>query len=178
MGKSEKIKSIKIRNNKLLGIFTSNGFNVYLIGFTNPRVVLDNSYLIPCFVNDFTLHFAKSLYSNEMIKSVRLDKEVAITSYELQEILSMCELQPVYKVRLKNTGMYLVGYNFDRSDDGKVILKYPVFAMHRPYIYFQLNKAQEDSEFLLSEGYEIEIETTDVGNYVSQSGVNANNYYE
>ena len=129
-------------------------------------------------MNDFTLHFAKSLFSNEMIKSIRLDKEIAVTSYELQEILSMCELQPVYKVRLKSSGMYLVGYNFDRADDGRVIRKYPVFAMHRPYIYFQLDKAQEDSEFLLSEGYEIEIETTDVGNYVSQGGVDANNYYE
>ena len=177
MGKSEKMKSIKIRNNKLLGIFTSNGFNVYLIGFTNPRVVIDNSYLIPCFVNDFTLHFAKSLYSNEMIKSIQLDKEVAVTSYELQEILSMCELQPVYKIRLKNNGMYLVGYNFNRSDDGKVTEKYPVFAMHRPYIYFQLDKAEEDSKFLLNEGYEIEIETTDVENYVSQSRVDVNNYY-
>ena len=95
MGKSEKIESIKIRNDKLLNIFTSNGFNVNLIGFTNPKVILDNSYLIPCFVNDFTLHFAKSLYSTEMIKSFQLNKELAVTAYELQEILSMCELQPI-----------------------------------------------------------------------------------
>ena len=89
----------------------------------------------------------------------------------------MCELQPVYKIRLKNTGMYLVGFNFIRTEEGKVLQKYPVFAIHRPYIYFQLDKAKEDSGFLLDEDYDIEIETTDVGNYVSQNGVNANNYY-
>lgn len=177
MGKSEKIESIKIRNNKLLGIFTTNGLNVNLVGFTNPKVVLDNSYLIPCFVNDFTLHFAKSLYSNEMIKSIQLDKEAAVTSYELQEILSMCELLPVFKIRLKNNGMYLVGYNFERTEEGKVLLRYPVFALHRPYIYFQLEKARADSEILLDEDYDIEIVTSDVGNYVSQNSVDANNYY-
>lgn len=141
------------RNKKLVGIFTSKGFNVRLIGEETPKIVLDDKNLISCSVKDFQLFFLKSFNSNNVLKSFNFKNDVYISEYELGELMRMCEQQPVYRIRLKNTNLCIVGYNFDEDKD----IKYPVFAVSVPWLYLSLQDAEIESNRLITEGYNVEV---------------------
>jgi hypothetical protein len=150
--------TLENRNKRLLGLFTAKGYNVRLIGGESPMVVLDDKYIISCFVNNFTLHFLKRLGSNKIIKSFDLKKEIFLTKYELDEILNMCELFPAYRIRLNSMDLYLVGYNCLKDNEGVILKKYPVFAKHHPIIYADLSNAEKVDDILSQQGYDVEIE--------------------
>ena len=150
--------TLENRNKRLLGFFTSKGYNVRLIGGESPMVVLDDKYIISCFVNNFVLHFLKRFGSNMIIKSFDLKKEIFPTKYELDEILNMCELLPAYRIKLKGLDLNLVGFNYLKDDEGIILKKYPVFAKHHPLIYTDLSNAEKVDDILSQQGYDVEIE--------------------
>lgn len=145
------------RNKRLKNLFLKCGINVRLVGDENkPAVIQDEKIVLSCYVKNFNLHFTKEPFSNEIVRTVKLKQEPEITRYELLEILESCKHRPVYKLRLSGTDLYLVGYNYLNSEDA--VGRYPVFAKHKPKVYFDLEYAQNVAANLKAEGYEVIVE--------------------
>jgi len=148
---------VERRNKRLVYLFTSNGFNVRIVGDPQkPAVIQEEKTLLSCYVKNFNLHFTKEPFSDEIVKTVKLKHEPEITKYELQEVLDICKHRPVYKLRLlESDDLYLVGYNYLNSEDS--VGRYPVFAKHKPKVYFNREYAERVLENLTGDGYKMEI---------------------
>lgn len=157
MGKDEPLEKLVARRNKrLITIFTSNGVNVRLVGNPEkPAVIMDESTLLSCYVKNFDLHFTKEPFSDEIVKTVKLKHEPDVTKFEIEEVIEMCKHRPVYKVGLRNSELYLVGYNYLNPEDS--VGRYPVFAKHKPKIYFDKEYAEGVVQNLQIDGYDVDI---------------------
>ncbi len=157
MRKNETLEEMVARRNKRLkSLFSRNGINVRLVGDEQkPAVIRDEAFVLSCYVKNFDLHFTKEPFSDEIVKTVKLKHDPDITRYELEEVLEMCVHRPVYKILLKGTELFLVGYNYLNSEDA--VGRYPVFAMHKPKVYFDRAYAEKVATNLSEDGYEIEI---------------------
>lgn len=157
MRKNESLEEMVTRRNKRLkSLFSRNGVNVRLVGDAQkPAVIMDESVVLSCYVKNFDLHFTKEPFSDEILKTVKLKHEPEITRFEIQEVIELCKHRPVFRILLKDTELYLVGYNYLNSEDS--VGRYPVFAMHKPKVYFDKSYAEKVAENLAEEGYEIEI---------------------
>lgn len=157
MSREESLEEMVDRRNKrLLRFFTSHGYDVRLVGDSQkPAVVLNEIVVLSCFVKNFDLHFTKEPFSDEIVKSFKLKNEIEATKHELQEAIELSTHRPVYKANLAGTDMYLVGYNYLNSEDA--MGRYPVFAKHKPKVYFDKEYAVKLAESLKQEGYDINI---------------------
>ncbi|NJK86539.1 MAG: hypothetical protein HC906_11790 [Bacteroidales bacterium] len=145
--------SLKFRNKKLVGIFTSLDINIRLIGEDNPKIILNDKCLISCVIKDFNLFFLRSFNDNNAIKVFDFKNDSYISEYEINELIGMCEQQPVFRIRLKGTDLCIVGYNFDEEKD----IKFPVFAISVPWLYLTLEDAELEKDRLTAEGYDLEV---------------------
>ena len=158
MRRNESLEEMVARRNKRLkSLFQKCGINVRLVGDENkPAVIQDEKIVLSCYVKNFNLHFTKEPFSDEIVRTVKLKQEAEITKYELLEVLEICKHRPVFKLRLSETDLFLVGYNYLNSEDA--VGRYPVFAKHKPKVYFDEEYARNVAENLQSDGYEIIIE--------------------
>jgi hypothetical protein len=157
MARNESLEELVLRRNKrLLSFFISNGFNVRIVGDEQkPAVILEETSVLSCYVKNFDLFFTKAPFSDEIVRQFKLKHDPDVTSLEIQEAIDMCQHRPVYKIRLKGTALYLTGYNYLNSEDG--VGRYPVFAKHKPKVYFDAEYAEKLVESLTEEEYELEI---------------------
>ncbi len=157
MARNESLEELVLRRNKrLLSFFISNGFSIRIVGDEQkPAIILDETSVLSCFVKNFDLFFTKAPFSDEVVRQFKLKHDPEVTSLEIQEAIDLCQHRPVYKVKLKNTDLYLTGYNYLNSEDG--VGRYPVFARHRPKVYFDLEYAEKLLINLNEEGYELEV---------------------
>jgi hypothetical protein len=155
--KNESLEEMVARRNKRLkSLFSRNGVNVRLVGDDQkPAVIMDESVVLSCYVKNFDLHFTKEPFSDEIVKTVKLKHDPEITRYEIQEVIELCKHRPVFRILLTNSDLYLVGYNYLNSEDS--VGRYPVFAKHKPKVYFDRSYAEKVAESLNEEGYHIEI---------------------
>lgn len=155
--KDESLEEMVTRRNKRLkSLFSRNGINVRLVGDEQkPAVIMDEAVVLSCYVKNFDLHFTQEPFSDEIVKTVKLKHEPEITRFELQEVIEVCKHRPVFRVMLKNTDLFLVGYNYLNSEDS--VGRYPVFAKHKPKVYFDRIYAEKVAESLAEEGYQIDI---------------------
>jgi hypothetical protein len=148
---------VERRNKRLLRFFTAHGYDVRLVGDAQkPAVVLNEMAVLSCYVKNFDLHFTKEPFSDEIVKSFKLTQEIEVTRQELQEVIEISTHRPVYKVKLTGTDLFLVGYNYLNSEDA--MGRYPVFAKHKPKVYFDKEYAIKLAESLRQESYDISIE--------------------
>lgn len=144
---------VERRNKRLLRLFTSLGYDVRIVGNAQkPSVILNEMAVLSCYVKNFDLHFTKEPFSDEIVKSFKLKHELEITRHELQEAIELSVHRPVYKVKVSGTDMFLVGHNYLNSEDA--MGRYPVFARHKPKIYFDKEYAERLIESLKQEGYD------------------------
>jgi len=157
MRKNETLEEMVARRNKRLkNLFSRNDVNVRLVGDDQkPAVIMDESVVLSCYVKNFDLHFTQEPFSDEIVKTVKLKHDPEITRLELQEVIESCKHRPVYRIVLKSTELYLVGYNYLNSEDS--VGRYPVFAKHKPKVYFDKSYAEKVATNLTDEGYDIDI---------------------
>jgi len=156
--KYEDLKSlVKRRNRRLLSLFKHNGFNVRLIGDPQkPAVIWDEEYCISGYAKNFDFHFTSQPFDGEVILTVKLTESIATTRVEIEEALETAEHRKVFKVVLDKTNdLYLVGYNY--IDPENSVGRYPVFAKHKPKIYFTEDKAVEIADSLSELGYPVKV---------------------
>ncbi len=139
-----------------MSLFSRHGLNVRLVGDDQkPAVIMDESVVLSCYVKNFDLHFTKEPFSDEIVRTVKLKHDPEITLLEIQEVIEQCRHRPVFRILLKGTDLYLVGYNYLNSEDS--VGRYPVFAKHKPKVYFDRSYAEKVAESLTQEEYDIEI---------------------
>lgn len=157
MRKNETLEEMVARRNKRLkSLFSRNDVNVRLVGDEQkPAVIMNESVVLSCYVKNFDLHFTQEPFSDEIVKTVKLKHDPEITRQELQEVIESCKHRPVYRIVLKGTELYLVGYNYLNSEDS--VGRYPVFAKHKPKVYFDKSYAEKVAVNLTDESYDIEI---------------------
>jgi hypothetical protein len=157
MRKNETLEEMVARRNKRLkSLFSRNDVNVRLVGDDQkPAVIMDESVVLSCYVKNFDLHFTQEPFSDEIVKTVKLKHDPEITRLELQEVIELCKHRPVYRIVLKGTELYLVGYNYLNSEDS--VGRYPVFAKHKPKVYFDKSYAEKVAVNLGDEGYSVDI---------------------
>ena len=145
---------VERRNKRLLRFFTSLGYDVRLVGDAQkPAVILNEVIVLSCFAKNFDLNFTREPFGDEIVKSFKLKADNETTKLELQEAIEQCTHRPVYKVSLTGTELYLVGYNYLNSEES--MGRYPVFAKHRPKVYFDREYIGKLVESLRNEGYDI-----------------------
>ena len=144
------------RNKRAVELFTRNGFSVRLLGNDqSPMFIMDDQYLLSCFVNGNNLHFRPSPDSGEITRSIRLTGDVYLTKYEISELIERSEHLPVYRVQHVDSGMCLVGFNrFDPDDE--MDTGFPVFAHYNPIIYINPGKAESVVLDLIEKGYNVQ----------------------
>jgi hypothetical protein len=157
MSKEETLEEMVARRNKrILQLFTKHGYNIRLVGDAQkPAVVLDEMVVLSCYVRNFDIHFTKEPFGDEIVKSFKLTSDSDVSNLELQEAIELSTHRPVYKIKLTGTELFLVGYNYLNSEDG--VGRYPVFAKHKPKVYFDRDYAVKLVESLSNEKYSIEI---------------------
>jgi len=157
MSKEETLEEIVARRNKrILKLFTMHGYNIRLVGDAQkPSVVLNDMAVLSCYVKNFDLHFTKEPFSDEIVKSFKLNSDSEVSNLELQEAIELSTHRPVYKIRLTGTEMFLVGYNYLNSEES--VGRYPVFAKHKPKVYFDREFVVKLADSLRDEKYPIEI---------------------
>lgn len=155
MDERETMEEIVVRRNKwLLRFFTTQGYDVRIVGDAHkPCVILNDLAVLSCYAKNFDLHFTKEPFSNDIIKTFKLKGEMEISRHELQEAIELSTHRPVYKVKLSGTDLYLVGYNYFNSEES--LCRYPVFAKHKPKVYFDMEYAVKLVESLQEDGYDI-----------------------
>lgn len=155
--KYEDLKSlVKRRNKRLLTMFKHNGFNVRLIGDPQkPAVIWDEEYCISGFAKNFDFHFTSQPFDGEVIKTIKLTENVSSNRAEIEEALEGAEHRKVFKIIMEHSNLYLVGYNYIDPDNS--VGRYPVFAKHKPKIYFTEDKAIEISDSLIELGYSVSV---------------------
>ena len=147
---------VERRNKRLLRFFTSQGYDVRIVGEAQkPAIVLNEMVVLSCYVRNFDLHFTKEPFSDVIVKSFKLKSEIETSVHELQEAIELSTHRPVYRVKLAGTDLFLVGYNYLNSEDA--IGRYPVFAKHKPKVYFDKEYTVRLAESLADEEYSIEI---------------------
>jgi hypothetical protein len=158
MSREETLEELVDRRNKrLLRLFTSLGYDVRIVGNAQkPSVILNEMAVLSCYVKNFDLHFTKEPFSDEIVKSFKLKHEIEVSHHELQEAIELSVHRPVYKVKVQGTDMFLVGHNYLNSEDA--MGRYPVFAKHKPKIYFDREYAERLIESLKQEGYDLCLE--------------------
>jgi hypothetical protein len=158
MSREETLEEMVARRNKrLLSFFTMHGYNVRLVGDEQkPAVILNEAVVLSCYVKNFDLHFTKEPFSDEIVRSFKLKHEPDVTKHELQEAIDLCVHRPVYKIKLIGSDLFLVGYNYLNSEDA--VGRYPVFAKHKPKVYFDKEYAVKLVESLSNDGYKLKIE--------------------
>jgi hypothetical protein len=158
MRKKESLEDmVERRNKRLLMVFASNDIQVRLVGDPQkPAIVKNEKEVLSCFVKNFDLHFTKEPFSDIVIKSIKLKSIPEINKRELEEVLEMCTHRPVYKLKLTGNELFLVGYNYLNSQDS--VGRYPVFAKHKPKVYFDKSYAEKVATALSKEGYNIVID--------------------
>jgi hypothetical protein len=157
MRRKESLEEMVERRNKRLKLFfTVNQINVRLVGDPQkPAIIRDEQEVLSCFVKNFDLHFTKEPFSDEIVRTVKLKSTPELNRREIEEILDACSHRPVYRLKLKNSELFLVGYNYLNSEDS--VGRYPVFARHKPKVYFDKEYAEKVAGTLSEDDYEIEI---------------------
>jgi len=146
--------SYRERNKKALEIFTRNNLNVRLLGDDHsPMFILDDKYLLSCFINGGRLFFRPSPDSTEILRSVDLAGDYFLNKHELTELLESSTHLPVFRIKHSDSNIYLVGFNYIKDSDER----YPVFARHKPIVYINPEKVNSVADKLLSEHYKVVI---------------------
>jgi hypothetical protein len=157
MQRDESIDDMVIRRNKrLLSFFTVHGFNARIVGDNQkPSVILNEEVVLSCYVKNFDLYFTREPFSDDIVRSFKLKEESEVTKLELQEAIELCTHRHAYKIKLSGTDLFLVGFNY--FDNGKKEEKYPVFGMHKPKVYFDMEFAVKLVENLCNDDYSVVI---------------------
>lgn len=150
-------KEIAIRNKQLLRFFTRHGYNIRLVGDKQkPSVILNEIVVLSCYVKNFNLYFTKEPFSEEIVRVFKLTEDSDVSELEIQEAVEMGSHRQVYKLKLTDVDMYLVGFNFMNSE--LALDRYPVFGKHNPKVYFDREYAENLVVTLAQAGYQIKIE--------------------
>jgi len=108
-------------------------------------VIVDYAVVLSAYVKNFDLIFTDKPFQGKEVLKFKLSPNVKITDVELNAILEKYEHRSVYRVKLPDSNLFLVGYNFKDKEKTDAENRYPVFAKFGMKIYFDEAYAQSIS---------------------------------
>ena len=140
------------RNERLLRFFWENGYGYYSIRIigkeNNPAVILDDEWLLPCYVHNFNLCWCDKPSHGEIIKTFKLTDKVQTKDEDgedinrvIEQLLTITEKKKMYKIQLEGTDLFVSGWNYIVPD--KKYHYYPVFGKHKPKLFHTIERAQD-----------------------------------
>ena len=130
------------RNRYLMDFFAKVRLDIQLIGDPQkPAIIINSCYCLSAYVHNFNLHFTDQPHGGGIVQSYKLNSDYPISHNRFMSLYTNAEQRAVYKIKYKNSDLFLAGYNFvDRKNSRG---KYPVFARKKFKIYFSQEKADE-----------------------------------
>ena len=155
--KEDLLEVINRRNQRIKDFFNLCGISIRLLGNKNaPAMVIDDKFVLNCYVHNFELRFTDNPMQGNLIYTVKLTEKPNFDKNKVLSCINDYEKRVLTKIQLKNTNpiLYLSGYNFlnKESKEGK----YPVFSSYVPKIYFLEEKAKEIIDELSKDGYDLD----------------------
>jgi hypothetical protein len=155
--KEDLTEIINRRNQRIKDFFNLCGISIRLLGNKNaPAMVVEDKYVLNCYVHNFELRFTDNPMQGNLIYTVKLTEKPNFDKNKVLSCISDYEKRVLTKIQLKNTKpiLYLSGYNFLDKENKEG--KYPVFSSYVPKIYFSDEKAKDVIEELSKDGYDLD----------------------
>jgi uncharacterized HAD superfamily protein len=127
-------QTIEKRNARLSAFFEQLGLDVEIIGDMETPAVIKEQYCLSCYVHNFNLIFTDHYDQGSELYRVKLQKEQEYETEPIVNWLQTATHRRVFRIKMKEQDLYLVGYNFKNKDNPED--KYPVFGKFAPKIYF------------------------------------------
>lgn len=143
---------IQERNELLLAMFTSNGYNAQLIGDINqPAIVIDEKYAIAGYVHNKTYHFCDKPFGGTEIHTVQLSENPSISRSKIEELIANSEVRKLYKIRVKfgDQSLWFANHRNDKI----------YFSPDDVHYYFSYKKASATANMLRTRRFDVDIES-------------------
>jgi hypothetical protein len=127
-------QTIEKRNARLAAFFEQLGLDVEIIGDMETPAVIKEQFCLSCYVHNFNLIFTDHYDQGNELYRIKLQKEQEYETEPIVNWLQTATHRRVFRIKMKEHEMYLVGYNFKNKDNPED--KYPVFGKFAPKIYF------------------------------------------
>jgi hypothetical protein len=136
-------KDISERNGLLIGLITELNLGIHIVDLPHKPKFLshDSKLVLKCYVHNFQLILNDS--NDEVYYQFKLRTIDKMNIDEIREKfiewMTIFEHTPIYTILLKNTGLFVSGFNHHN----KILKKnpYPVFARYCPLIYYEKDRA-------------------------------------
>jgi hypothetical protein len=135
-------QTIEKRNRRLSIFFSKIGLNdIEIVGDMETPAVVKQNYCLSCYVHNFNLIFTSHYDQGTELYRIKLQKEQEYDIATIENWLQTATHRRIYRIKIKNLDMYLVGYNFRNKETPED--KYPVFGRYSSKIYFTEDYAQD-----------------------------------
>ena len=138
-------QTIEKRNKRLVDFFETIGLDVEIIGDMETPAVIKEQYCLACYVHNFNLIFTDHYDQGNEVYRIKLQKEQEYDTDLILNWLKTATHRRIYRIKMKEHDMYLVGYNFKNKNNPEE--KYPVYGKYAAKIYFTDEYAQELIKF-------------------------------
>lgn len=148
---------VERRNRRLLQLFQYYQLPVEIKGNPNaPFIIYKDMCLLSCYVHNFNFYITSLPYEGEEIFHVKLQQGKYPDRQLFLNKLFEAVHRRIFKIKIRNTDLYLAGYNF--IDSARDRGRYPVFARYNYKIYFGKKMVEHLIYKLSMEGYSCEVE--------------------
>jgi hypothetical protein len=127
-------QTIEKRNKRLAAFFKQIGLDVEIIGDMETPAVIKENFCLSCYVHNFNLMFTDHYDQGNELYRIKLQKDQEYDTELILNWLKTATHRRIYRIKMKDQPMYLVGYNFKNREESEE--KYPVFGKYAAKIYF------------------------------------------
>jgi hypothetical protein len=140
-------EEISERNGLLISLIKELDLGIRVVDLPHKPKFLSHDYSTSfhAYVKNFHLILCKGTASDEVYLDIRLkpieNMGVEEIKPKILEWMVMFQHEEIHTIKLKGTGLYLVGFNHHN----KALKKnpYPVFAYYDPIYYYSLERAED-----------------------------------
>jgi hypothetical protein len=143
-------KMVDRRNRRLVSLISKLKLGIHILNFPEKPMFYspDYRYEYSGYIKNFNLVLLTQPYEGEITFQLKLEEEIindeAIieqTRFIFSDWINNCEHKRCYTVKVKNTNLYVSGFNHhDRLNHKR---PYPVFSEFNPHIYYEKERAFE-----------------------------------
>lgn len=146
---------IRERNELLLAMFTTNGFDAQLVGDLNqPAIVIEGKYAIAGYVHNKLYHFCDQAFGGTEIFTIQLSENPSISRAKILDLIEKSTVRKLYKIKsyFDQHSMWFANHR-----NGNIY-----FSPDDVRYYFSYKKASDDLEMLQLRGFESKIVSGEV----------------
>ena len=112
--RNELSEVIEKRNARLHALFLAMGYNVKILGSSNPAVIINDCTIVSCYVHNFELIFTSVPYGGDHVFTYKLTEAIQIDPETFHKVMSNCVHRPVLHLKTPTFigELMICGWNF------------------------------------------------------------------